>query len=141
MIVTTEVAQLEDYAYKLVAELLQSEAARAYVEQTVRMQKDQQTALKMQSFLAAKANFEKVEAYGKYAPDYTTFRRAARAAKRQLDLDEAIADFRVAETNLQNLLDMVCYRIAQSVSEEIKIDAGNPFFEFAKKGCGGCHVG
>jgi hypothetical protein len=40
------------------------------------------------------------------------------------------------------MLDYITFDIAKSISDDIKIDAGNPFFEFAKRGCGGsCHVG
>ncbi len=60
-------------------------------------------------------------------------------AKRALDLNEIVANYRFAETNVQTLLDTIGLKIAQLISEDIKVDAGNPFFERGKKhsGCGG----
>lgn len=63
--------------------------------------------------------------------------------KRALDLNEIVANYRFAETNVQTLLDTIGLKIAQLISEDIKVDAGNPFFERGKKhsGCGGsCHA-
>ena len=51
-----------------------------------------------------------------------------------------MAAFRLAETDLQQLLDEVGQRIAQTISAEIKVDAGNPFFETGNHSCkGNCH--
>lgn len=48
----------------------------------------------------------------------------------------------MAETDLQELLDEIGLTIAQTISDEIKVDAGNPFFETGgHSGCGGsCHA-
>ena len=81
-------------------------------------------------------------AYGEYAPDYREKKRAVRKAKRQLDMDEHVAAFRYSETQLQSLLDQIVQVLAEEVSNEIKVDAGSPFFETKKHfGCGGnCHA-
>lgn len=69
-------------------------------------------------------------------------KRALRKAKRQLDLNEHVAAFRYSETQLQSLLDQIVQALAEEVSNEIKVDAGRPFFETKKHfGCGGnCHA-
>ncbi len=56
-------------------------------------------------------------------------KRALRKAKRQLDLNEHVAAFRYSETQLQSLLDQIVQALAEEVSNEIKVDAGSPFFE------------
>ncbi len=63
-------------------------------------------------------------------------------SKRQLDLNEHVAAFRYSETQLQSLLDQIVQALAEEVSNEIKVDAGSPFFETKKHfGCGGnCHA-
>ena len=95
-----------------------------------------------EAFLSKKKAFENVAAYGEYAPDYREKKRALRKAKRQLDLNEHVAAFRYSETQLQSLLDQIVQALAEEVSNEIKVDAGRPFFETKKHfGCGGnCHA-
>lgn len=58
-----------------------------------------------------------------------------RLAKREMDLDEHVARFKRAEMELQSLLDEISILIGRSVSESVKVNTGNPFFETAKTGC------
>ncbi len=53
-----------------------------------------------------------------------------------MDLDPRVADFKVAENELQSLLDEISKIIGHSVSENIKVPTGNPFFERHSGGCG-----
>jgi cell fate (sporulation/competence/biofilm development) regulator YlbF (YheA/YmcA/DUF963 family) len=106
------------------------------------MNKSDEVAKLKKDFKEVKEAFEKIEPYGKYAPDFKEKRRAVRKVKRELDTNELVSNFKFNETSLQNMLDYITFDIAKSISDDIKIDAGNPFFEFAKRGCGGsCHVG
>lgn len=142
MIYTTEVFLLEDCALELAEKISSSDIAQSYLINQYRVRTTDETKQKKTAFLKAKESFERIEAYGSHAPDFSEKRRTLRKAKRELDMDEAIADFRVSETSLQDILDHVGYEIASSISKDIKINAGNPFFEMAQKGCGGsCHVG
>lgn len=119
----------------------ESKVYQSYIACYHQLQTDQLAQEKIAVFRRSKEKFEQVEAYGKYAPDYKEKRRAVRQAKRCVDLDETVAQFRLKERELQDLLDHITYEIAQAVSTDIKVDAGNPFFEFGDKGCGGqCHV-
>ena len=123
-------------------QLLDSPLTNTHLEHRLAIETDAETAAKEKAFVSARDKFAQVEPYGKYAPDYVESRRRLRQEKRQLDMDPHVSAFRVSERELQNVLDKVTYSIAQSVSSEIKIDAGNPFFEFAQKGCGGsCQIG
>ena len=76
---------------------------------------------------------------GLYA-QYKEIMTETRLKKREMDMDENIANFRVAENELQTLLDEVSVLIGRSVSEHIKIPTGNPFFEGASCS-GGCGSG
>lgn len=142
MIYTSSFLEIEDQIDQLVETILNSEQAKLYISYAKKVQSSPTVQEKAAAFMKAKENFEKIESYGKYAPDFTEKRRVLRAAKRNLDVDEIVAQFRFFETDFQDILDQTSYAVAQSVSKEIKVDAGNPFFEFAKKGCGGnCHAG
>ena len=92
------------------------------------------------NFQAEKEKFERIAAYGEYAPDYRQQQRSVRKSKRALDLNEKVAAFRVAETDFQRLLDDIGQRLANTISSDIKVDAGNPFFETGNHSCkGNCH--
>ena len=142
MIYTEEVFELEDEIDKLCDTLIQSELVKGFWEAKYQLKNNNETRIKEKEFVFAKESFEKIEAYGSYAPDYKEKRRALREKKRQLDLDETVASFKVKERELQDVLDTTVFDLAKSISPNIKIEAGNPFFEFAQKGCSGnCHVG
>lgn len=142
MIYTEEVFEIEDCVLELCQKIIDSSQAQEHLRNRFSIEMDPETKVKEQAFIKARDAYEQIEAYGKHAPDYTEKRRKLRQEKRQLDMDEHVSAFRVSERELQDVLDRVTYEIAQSVSKTIKIDAGNPFFEFADKGCGGsCSVG
>lgn len=142
MIYNESVFEIENLVTDLSKKINKSQLVASYVESYFEMKGDTEVDQIKADFMKAKEDFEKVEAYGKYAPDFKEKRRAVRKVKRVLDTNELVSEFKYNETSLQNMLDYVTFDIATSISEEIKIDAGNPFFEFAKRGCGGsCHVG
>ncbi|MGO2082416.1 YlbF family regulator [Vagococcus sp.] len=141
MIYDERLFALEDQVNNLVTQLLSSEIVDDYVKQTKLIKKDQEVTELLTDLNQAKKSFEKIADYGKFAPDFTVKRRELRKKKRKVDVHPIVSDFKVAETSLQNQLDYMALDLAQVVSPEIKVDAGNPFFEFANRGCGGnCHV-
>lgn len=140
MIFTEEVFELEDKLDALLATLIQSETLSKHCQNKAALIKNVASCEKERAFIEAKDRFEQVAAYGEYAPEFKTRRRELRQKKRELDLDERVMEFRLTEHDLQSMLDRIVYEMAQVVSPTIKVDAGNPFFEFATKGCGGnCH--
>lgn len=142
MIYTEEVFAIEDQLNELIKKITEGYTMEKLISSKIAMEKSEDVQRKINSFSAAKRVFEDIEAYGKHAPDYTEKRRAVRQEKRHIDTDPLIMKFRRNENDLQEILDTISYRLAQAVSPDIKIDAGNPFFEFAQRGCGGsCHVG
>jgi cell fate (sporulation/competence/biofilm development) regulator YlbF (YheA/YmcA/DUF963 family) len=91
-------------------------------------------------FAEMKEKYEEVQRFGKYHPDFHTVSAQVRTLKRELDFHENIANFKKAEKELEKLL-IECSRIlAHSVSEQIKVPTGNPFFD--ENSCsGGCGSG
>jgi hypothetical protein len=57
-----------------------------------------------------------------------------------MDLDDNVAEFRRSENELQDLLDKVSQIIGHSVSKNVKVPTGNPFFSGSSCG-GGCGTG
>lgn len=142
MIFNETVFEVESILTELSNSINESRLVADYISSYHVMNKNDEVAKLKKDFKEVKEAFEKIESYGKYAPDFKEKRRAVRKVKRELDTNELVSNFKFNETSLQNMLDYITFDIAKSISDDIKIDAGNPFFEFAKRGCGGsCHVG
>jgi cell fate (sporulation/competence/biofilm development) regulator YlbF (YheA/YmcA/DUF963 family) len=143
VIINEKLFQLEDQCQIIVDQIWTSSLMQEYLENKKQMACCPEAAALKQQFLEKKAAFEKIADYGKYAPGFREKQREVRKAKRELDMNEKVAEFRVSETKLQAVLDQIVQQIAQEFSEEVKVDAGNPFFETKKhSGCGGsCHAG
>lgn len=141
VIYNEEVIEIEDLVEVLSKEIINSDLVSAYIASYVVMDQNQDVSTIVNQFLEKKEAFERIESYGKHAPDFKEKRRDVRKAKRLLDTNELVAEFKYSETSLQNMLDYITFDLANTISNDIKVDAGNPFFEFAKRGCGGsCHV-
>ncbi|MGX7262818.1 YlbF family regulator [Enterococcus crotali] len=142
MIVTEKLFEIEDQTEKLVQAILASDSIVSYKINRQSMYNSKDVQEKQKTFLDAKDSFERIEAYGNHAPDFRTKQRAVRQAKRALDVSEEVAEFRFSETEVQTILDLVGMAVAKTISDDIKVDAGNPFFEKGKhSGCGGsCHA-
>src|SRR5690625_2887686 len=75
-----------------------------------------------------------------YHPDYNKIMKQVRSTKRKMDMNEHVAAFKIAERNLQNLLDEVSKIIATSVSSSIMVPEDGML---AASGCasGSCGTG
>lgn len=130
---------IEDQVTELVNQVITSQSFKQYLEAKQAMSQNPEVQQLRTAFSKDKADFEKIAKYGNYAPDFKEKQRNVRKSKRKLDLQPIVAEFRYRETQLQGILDQISLVIAQSISSDIKVDAGNPFFE-KKSSCGGhCH--
>lgn len=140
MIINEAFFQLEDQNQVLIQALLTSQSYKCYLEAKKQMNKSSEVTQLKKNFQTAKEKFERVAAYGEYAPDYGKQQRQVRVSKRELDMHEKVAAYRIAETEFQRILDEIGKRMAEAISPEIKVDAGNPFFETGNHSCkGNCH--
>ena len=58
-----------------------------------------------------------------------------RRRKRAYEMLPVVMDYKVKEVKLQNLIDELISKIAHAVSANVKIEAGNPFFQTDERGC------
>ena len=54
-----------------------------------------------------KERYEEVQRFGRYHPDYNIVMKSIRVQKRDLDMNEQVAALRLAENDVQELLDQV----------------------------------
>ncbi|WP_147531892.1 YlbF family regulator [Bacillus marasmi] len=138
---TLEKIQLLDKTDQLAAMILQSEVAEHYRQCFYNMQNNHESQRKIKEFLNLKDQYEEVQRFGKYHPNYKPVKSKIREVKREMDLDPYVAAYKVAENDLQALLDEISVIIGHSVSKSIKVPTGNPYFD-TLSGCGGgCGTG
>jgi cell fate (sporulation/competence/biofilm development) regulator YlbF (YheA/YmcA/DUF963 family) len=134
MLATTERIDLLERADQLSAMILTSEAAEHYRACLYKVKNSRETQRKIKAFVRMKEQYEEVQRFGRYHPDYKTVMTSIREVKREMDMDIHLAEFKKAETDFQGLLDEVSVIIGKSVSESVKVPTGNPFFDSS---CGG----
>jgi cell fate (sporulation/competence/biofilm development) regulator YlbF (YheA/YmcA/DUF963 family) len=141
MLATSERVELLDNAEELGKMILQSDVAEQYRICLYKLQNNESAQRKIDKFVSLKDLYEEVQRFGKYHPDYRNVMKEIRERKREMDLDPFVAEFRVAENNLQSLLDEISVLLGGAVSKQIKVPTGNPFFETGSSCGGGCGSG
>lgn len=141
MLATIESVKLVEKAELLGDMIIKSDIAKKYRFLYHILQTDPATRKKINDFAKMKDLYADVERFGRYHPDYQRIMKETRERKRDMDLDENVAKFRVVENELQSLLDEVSVMIGRSVSENVKVPTGNPFFDTGSSCSGGCGTG
>ncbi|KOS69597.1 regulator [Lysinibacillus contaminans] len=141
MMMTSEWAIILDMADELCEMILSSEPANELQHAYNAVYSDAQLVEAIQAFGRMKEQYEDVQRFGKYHPDYHTIMKSIRQQKRELDLNEKISALKLAENDFQDLLDEISLLIGKTVSEAVKVPVSNPFFA-SNSACGsGCGSG
>jgi cell fate (sporulation/competence/biofilm development) regulator YlbF (YheA/YmcA/DUF963 family) len=137
VLATLERIELLEYAEELAQMVLESDVAEQYRISLYKLQTSREAQNKIKRFANLKELYEEVQRFGKYHPDYKRVMMQVREYKREMDLDPHVADFKLAENDLQSLLDEISLLIGGAVSKHIKVPTGNPFFDNGHgSGCG-----
>ncbi|GAE24123.1 ComK regulator [Halalkalibacter wakoensis JCM 9140] len=140
MLATISTLELIDEASELGQAVIQSDIYQEYIIAKKEMQDDLDAQKRIAKFNQLKEQYEEVQRFGRYHPDYDKVSTNIRQAKREVDLTETVSLFKKAERDLESLLNEICEIIAKSVSQTIKVPTGNPFFD--NMSCsGGCSSG
>lgn len=134
MLATVETIDLLDLTDELSEMVNQSEQMLNYIEKKQQLKKDQQSQALLKAFEYKKEQYEDVQRFGRYHPDYRVITKETRLMKREVDMLDSVAQFKVAERELQMLLDDISERIAHSVSKQIMVPRDGALF--TDVGCG-----
>lgn len=141
MFLTLESVKLLDLTDELSTMILQSTLVEDYLQCLYTLRADKTAQQLINEFNQWKEKYDEVKRFGSYHPDYLAVVTKTREIKREMDLHPAVAAFKKAETELQQLLDEISQIIAHTVSEHIKVPTGNPFFTNTSSCGGGCSSG
>lgn len=139
MIATLEHVHLIEVAESLSKVILNSEIVMEYKEAHENLYSNKHAVQLIDAFNKEKEKYEEVERFGRYHPDYNAVMSSVRAAKREMDLNELVAQFKKKERNLQSLLDEISLLIAESVSSTIMVP--NADQNLSACSTGGCSTG
>ncbi|NBJ68513.1 MULTISPECIES: YlbF family regulator [Clostridia] len=145
MIATMDYVAILDHSEELGKMILDSDVMEAYRHSQKELQEDKEAQKLIQAFSSIKEQYEDVQRFGRYHPDYNTIMKEVRKVKREMDMNEKVASFKIAERNLQQLLDEISQYLAYSVSEQIKVPKDGAALSDSGCGCGsgggcGCAV-
>lgn len=141
IIATLERLEILGQAESLGKMIVRSELADHYRHCWQRLKNDRTAQELIARFVKMKERYEEVQRFGKYHPDYDTVSKEIRKIKRQLDFHESVAAFKKAERDLQSLLDEISVLLGKTVSEQVKVPTGNPYFDSLSSCSGGCGTG
>ncbi len=136
MLANLEVIELLDQAEKLGKMIKQSEDYEAYQIEKENLYNDEEATQLINNFVSMKDDYEDVQRFGRYHPDYTKIMKEIRGTKRDLDMHDRVALFRQKETALQQLLDDVSETMAHAISENIKAPREGIALKDHGSGCG-----
>ncbi len=136
MIATLEYVDILDTSEQLGKMVMDSDVMESYksAQQVLKQDKTAQQLIK--AFIDTKDNYEDIQRFGRYHPDYNEIMKKVRMTKREMDMNDKVAAFKIAERNLQNLLDEISQYVALSVSEQIKAPKDGAALSDSGCGCG-----
>jgi cell fate (sporulation/competence/biofilm development) regulator YlbF (YheA/YmcA/DUF963 family) len=135
MMMTDEWVSIIEQSEILSDMLLSSEIIHEYRRAHHAVYSNKLLAETIRDFTNMKERYEEVQRFGRYHPDYKTVMKDIRIQKRDLDMNEDVAALRIAENDVQNLLNDISRIIARSVSDSVKVPTGDGFL--ADSSCGG----
>lgn len=136
MIATMEYVDILDESEFVGKMILQSDVMEQYQSAKKALDEDKEAQNLIKTFADVKEHYEDVQRFGRYHPDYYDIMKQVRSKKRDMDMHDKVAAFKIAERNLQNLLDEISQFVAESVSEQIKAPKDGAALTDSGCGCG-----
>lgn len=136
MFATMEFVELLEKSEQLGMMIRKSEVMAAYSSAQSALYQNSETKAKIDAFTAIKEQYEEVQRFGRYHPDYSFIMKEIRSKKREMDMDANVAAFKIAERNLQKLLDDISSKLASTVSKNVKAPRSGAALKDSGCGCG-----
>jgi cell fate (sporulation/competence/biofilm development) regulator YlbF (YheA/YmcA/DUF963 family) len=136
MIATLEYVDILDRSEMLGKMVMDSDVYEAYEVARNALYNDIEAQQLIKDFNAVKDQYEDVQRFGRYHPDYSEIMKLVRTRKRAMDLNDKVAAYKIAERQFQSLLDEISQYIAFSVSDQIKVPKDGAALTDSGCGCG-----
>src|SRR5690625_2604237 len=130
-----------DKTDRLIKMILQSEVMSEYQLAYHTLSNDLEAQQLIRDFVHIKRDYEDVHRFGRYHPDYNEIMKNVRSVKRKMDMNDKVAKFKIAERQLQSLLDEISTLVAHSVSKHIIVPIEGAALTDGGCATGGCGTG
>ncbi|MDR1013181.1 MAG: YlbF family regulator [Lactobacillales bacterium] len=137
MIITENLFAIEAKTKELAKLITRCDQAKNYHLASVKYFKDKKILLLEQTLRSTYNAFLQIKEYRSNDESYKEKKYAFYQAKRVYDLNESVADLRLAYMDMQNILDEIASKIANKVSKKIAVKTGNSFSDYKEKA--NCH--
>lgn len=127
MIINEELFAIESQCDEVIKHIHHSKAMANFQIAKSALDASEEAQIKITRFNDIKRKFEKIEQYGSHAPGFQELKKAVFQLKREMDLDDVIYAYRIAERELQIQLDLIANKLAAAISENILVSAGDAF--------------
>lgn len=121
MIITESYIDIMNETDQLITYILQSDVMQTYEEAKLALDTDLEAQSLIKAFEAMKDDYEDVQRFGMYHPDYYDIMKNVRSVKRKMDMDDKVAAFKIAERQMEQFLYEISKLLAESVSENIMV--------------------
>ncbi|AKG04669.1 MULTISPECIES: YlbF family regulator [Salimicrobium] len=136
MLATMEIVDLLDRSEEIGQIIMKSDVMEEFYEAKSDLAKDEEAQTLIRNFNKMKDQYEEVQRFGRYHPDYSKIMKSIRSVKREMDMHPSVARYKRAERELQKLLDDISQDVAFSVSEQIKVPRNGMVFTDTGCSCG-----
>ncbi|WP_226037917.1 YlbF family regulator [Aquibacillus saliphilus] len=136
MLATLEIVDIVDQSEEIGQMILKSDVSEEYYKAKQALSNDKEAQSLITNFSKIKDQYEEVQRFGRYHPDYSFIMKEIRSTKREMDMNELVASYKIAERNMQNLLDEVSEAVAHSVSQQVKVPRDGALLKEGGCGCG-----
>lgn len=136
MLATIEIVDLLDKSENIGQMVLNSDVMTEYNKAKQVLAEDVEAQRLISKFKETKDHYEEVQRFGRYHPDYSVIMKDIRTVKREMDMNHKVASFKIAERNLQSLLDEISEVVAHSVSQQVKVPKDGALLSDGGCGCG-----
>lgn len=141
MIITDTYIELMNETDTLIELILHSDMMNIYNERKLALENDEEAQSLIRAFEQIKDDYEDVQRFGMYHPDYYDIMKTVRSVKRKMDMNDKVASFKIAERQLQQFLDEISKTLAHSVSEQIMVPMDGAALTDSGCSSGSCGTG
>lgn len=141
MIITESYIDIMNETDQLITYILQSDVMQTYEEAKLALDTDLEAQTLIKAFEAMKDDYEDVQRFGMYHPDYYDIMKNVRSVKRKMDMDDKVAAFKIAERQMEQFLYDISKLLAESVSENIMVPLDGAALTDSGCSSGGCGTG
>src|SRR5690625_5545900 len=102
-----EYVEILDRTDVLTKKILQSQVMFEYHHAYKELTEDKEAQQLIHAFVHTKRDYEDVQRFGRYHPDYNEIMKNVRSIKRKMDMNDKVAKLKIAERQLQSFLDEI----------------------------------